>query len=158
MKKKTEQAPTYTGVTKEELARQQSQYEQTIGLLSQQNSALSSQYGDLTKRYESDYNQKIGLLSGQLNDQKSYYDQLLQNANTSLAQSQQQTALTAEKYSQLDEAQKKQLALTEAETTRSSLMQRENQAKVATSVSQQTANRGQQKRRARASLLRPNTN
>lgn len=157
-KGKKDKAPTYTGVTKEELAKQQSQYESTIGLLSQQNSALSSQFGGLQKQYEEDYGKKLGLLSGQLTDQKTYFDSLLGNANASLEQSRSQTALSQEQYVKLDEVQKKQLALQEAEQTKSSLMQREAQTKLTTQVSQSSNSRNkQQARRNRASLLRPNT-
>lgn len=157
-KGKKETAPTYTGVTKEELAKQQRQYENTIGLLSQQNSNLSSQFGGLQKQYEEDYNKKLGLLSGQLTDQKTYYDSLLGNANASLEQSRSQTALSQEQYGKLDEAQKKQLALQEAEQTKNSLMQREAQTKLSTQVGQLSNTRGnQQARRHRSSLLRPNT-
>lgn len=157
-KGKKDQAPTYTGVTKEELAAQQSRYESTIGLLSQQNSALSSQFGGLQKQYEEDYGKKLGLLSSQLGDQKGYYDSLLSNANASLDQSRTQTAQASDQYAKLDEVQKKQLALQEAEQTRSSFLQRDQQTKLTTQAGQSANSRGtKQNRRARASLLRPNT-
>ena len=156
--KKKEMAPTYTGVTKEELAAQQRQYEGTIGLLSSQNSELSARFGGLQKQYEEDYGKKFGLLSSQLSDQKGYYDSLLTNANASLEQSRAQTAASADQYGKLDEIQKKQLALQEAEQTRGSFLQRQEQTKLTNQVAQSSSSRGtQQKRRARASLLRPNT-
>lgn len=146
----------YSGVSKEELAAQQRQYEQTIGILSGQNQQLQAQFGDLSNRYETDYGQRISLLSSQLDTQKSYYDSLLQNANDSLSQAKTQTELTQQRYSQLDETQRKQLELQSAEQERGSLLQREQQQRLSTQVSQSRAGRSTKRPARRASLLRPN--
>lgn len=142
-----QQKVEYVGPTKEEIAAQRKQYDNTISLLQQQNADLGSKYDGLRTQAEQDYASKSSLMQQALDKQKLAYDSVLGTTQKSLADSQVAQQQQTNVMRSLQEKQGQTAAIQQASADKDTLMAQDSTKRNRTDVAQQMSGSSTRKRK-----------